>query len=303
MVSRRRFIHLSTLAAGSALSTSFLPSSDSSYDISVEYREIRIPELPLEFSDYRIGFLSDLHLGSFMPHDSIMRAVTLLNNESVDLVVLGGDYIAFRDSLESRTNGMSLTTCFDNCPAELLSNRLMSEVADLLAALRSRDGVYSVFGNHDRYTSAEFRNGIFRDYGIRNIENSFISLQRGSANLRLIGVEDLMYGRPELPTLENRKTKNEVRVLLSHNPDYLSHILRKTSFEFDLGLAGHTHGGQIKIPLLGALKYNVEDQQLREGLSERYGTAVYTTRGVGVVNLPLRVNCPAEVSVLSLVPA
>ncbi len=303
MVSRRRFLQFSTLAAGSALSSGVLLATRPNYEIELEYREIRIPDLPRPFFNYRIGFLSDLHLGSFMPHDSIMRAITLLNNEHVDLVLLGGDYIAFRDSLESRENGMSITSCFDQCPAGLLSTRLMSEVADLLSGLRSKDGVFSVFGNHDRYTSAEIRSGIFNDYGITTIENSHRAIVRDKASLQLIGVEDLMYGNPQLPLLPTTKSPQEIRVVLSHNPDFLSHVLRKTAFEFDLGLAGHTHGGQIKIPLLGALKYNVEDQHLREGLSTSYGTAVYTTRGVGVVNLPLRLNCPAEVSILSLLPA
>ncbi len=301
MISRRKFLQLGTLATGSTLGVPLIANANS--DLGVEHKEIRIAGLPSEFSHYRIGFLSDLHLGSYVPHDFILRAITLLNNESVDLVLLGGDYIALQDSIASRENGLSVTNCFDECPKNLLSHRLTSEVADLLANIRSKDGVHAVFGNHDRFTTPTFRAGIFRDYGVRNIENKDLCIERNNRTLRVIGVEDKMFGHPKLPSIPNIKPNNEWRVLLSHNPDFISETIKKTNFQFDLGLAGHTHGGQIKVPLLGALKYNIKDRELREGLSLRYGTPVYTTRGVGVVNVPIRWNCPAEVSVLSLLPA
>jgi predicted MPP superfamily phosphohydrolase len=94
--------------------------------------------------------------------------------------------------------------------------------------------------------------------------------------------------------------EKSIKICLAHNPDYFVELQKKSPVKFDLSLAGHTHGGQIKLPIWGSLIYNVENRQFAEGLVETNQSSYYTSRGIGVVEIPHRINCPAEVCIFTL---
>ncbi|MCB0325080.1 MAG: metallophosphoesterase family protein, partial [Bdellovibrionales bacterium] len=237
MISRREFLRLGGTAAALALAPQAAVAAER---LEVEEVEVSVPFLPRPFDFFRIGFLSDTHLGAYVPHEWIESAVRQLNEVQADLVVLGGDYIGYRDSLRSRRYGFSQNNCFDHCPVPLLPKRLLTATADLLGRLKASQGVHAVFGNHDEVVYPGIRDRIFAKRGINPLGNTVVSIRRDAATLQLIGTEDYRTGRPRLPSLPSSRGDNEVRILLTHNPDLLSDVLRNTQFQFDLGLAGHT---------------------------------------------------------------
>ncbi len=94
--------------------------------------------------------------------------------------------------------------------------------------------------------------------------------------------------------------ENSFSILLTHNPDFSSFVLHDKNIKFNLSLSGHTHGGQIKLPIVGALGYNISDLRYKEGLVDYQETKLYTSRGLGYVELPIRINCPPEVTIITL---
>lgn len=270
-------------------------------DAVLEHIQVSVPNLPRHFHDYRIGFITDLHLGEFTPLDWIAQSVSLLEQAQVRMLLLGGDYIF----LEHRSPYAAFFTESDYIPQTYKEERFIAEkrfrkLARLFESFSAPDGVYAVFGNHDRHIGRRLRCEVFSKFGVSCLENASVEINRPPHRLRLIGVEDYLYEYPDLPMVPGKKHADEARVLLTHNPDFASYVMRHTDFEFDLALCGHTHGGQIRLPGVGAITYNIDDERFASGLVPVGRQSVYTSRGLGTVTMPVRINCPAEVTVLTL---
>lgn len=300
LLSRRSFLigAVSALAAGGAVSYGDFDT----FDLELVEMKVNVPGLPKELSSYRVGFLTDLHLGISLPSEFISQAVNVINQAQVDLVLLGGDYIWLPDTRIGR--GMSIRRNFDLGPIEKpgLARDIFALLAKLLSGLRARDGIYAVLGNHDRWIDPQGCEAELSAYGINFLTNRSVEVRHGDARLTVTGTDDFWTGLPRL-NLPPKKAPGEARLILSHNPDFFSYLLRAGSMEFDLGLSGHTHGGQIRLPLLGAMKYNVMDRRLREGLFSEGQRNVYTSRGLGFIEVPYRFNCRPEATVITLLPA
>lgn len=267
-------------------------------------RQIALQHLPLAFQNYRIGVLSDPHLGVYVPTEWVDHAVSLLEQAKIDLLLMGGDYIWYPDR-----QGVEHLYPIRNPrfareeKAEVMVSEIFATVADLGARLNPPDGRFGVLGNHDGWTGPHLCKQRFQERGIRVLENELVSLSRGDDHIRLFGTADYWTGIPTRPKFQARIKDDETRIVLTHNPDYTSELLSIGYTDVDLAISGHTHGGQIKLPLVGALHGNVRDTRFREGLFSHHGLISYTSRGVGVVEMPFRINCPAEVTVLELVRA
>ncbi len=294
-ISRRQFL-LSSLS-GAALLGAGLNAGKAVYSIEPVTREILIPDLPKEFHGYKIGFLTDFHLGPFVKEDWIAEAFDIVGRAETDLLILGGDYQGIPDSPLSKTFPVnnSVDHCGNKgfCQAEYVFGRFL----ELLSILRPPDGVAAVLGNHDRRNSPDVCARTFaKRTDIRLLENQRFAVRRGAAELEILGIADYLAGIPVLPEARSYATS----ILVSHNPDFVSALLQGGPERFGLALCGHTHGGQIRLPLVGALTYNINDIRLGEGLVDFYGTPVYTSRGIGMVEIPVRLNCPAEATVITL---
>ncbi len=301
-LSRRQFLFGASGCAALGLLTG--RSSSSVMEITetpqTVYATVPIPDLPKAFDGYQIGFLSDIHLSICSPTGRLEQALALLNAEHPDLVLLGGDFIWIPDSIVSQA-ALSLQArypCFHHYRS--VANTLYSTLAKHFKQIQCRDGIFGVLGNHDGWQAPQTCIDGLREGNVTILKNEWVEIARGNHKLTLIGFDDYWTGMPAIPDVSQGKTDNEVRLLLAHNPDYLSALLRRTKFSFDLGLAGHTHGGQIKLPALGPISYNVYDPLFGEGLVWFQRAHVYTTRGIGEVVVPVRVNCPPEVSILRL---
>jgi predicted MPP superfamily phosphohydrolase len=248
-----------------------------------------IAQLAPELEGYTIAVLSDLHYGgTIAPARLIARAVRLANRASPDLIVILGDYALSHSR-------------FPNISRRLYAWAL-PKMTTTLRALRARDGVVAILGNHDYdYGAAEVVSWL-RSTGAHVLVNECMVVQRGEAQLGIGGVDDWTHGRVD----ENGGCASLApaipRVVLSHNPDGALELA--TTARADLVLAGHTHGGQIVLPFIGApmTDCSVCDASSSRGWVSRSPVPLYVTTGVGVV-VPLRINCPPEVLLVRLVRA
>jgi len=251
---------------------------------------VRLPSWPAALDGFTIAQLSDIHRGPEVDRAHIRRGVEMTNDAEPDLVVLTGDYVT-GDAAYSA-----------DCAAEL-------------AALRAPCGVYAVLGNHDIWTDAECVAGNLAGQGIALLRDAYMPLEIGGRRLWLLGIEDNGYVGTEFSRFreawhERQETVNrlvvdlpagEPRVLLVHNPDFTEML---PAGQIDLALSGHTHGGQVQIPLAGApIVPSCFGQKYVEGLVQGPATMVYVNRGLGLIPVAVRVGCRPEVSLLRLRPA
>jgi hypothetical protein len=187
---------------------------------------------------------------------------------------------------------------FSALPIPAYSKGVFEGLMEILRSVKVPDGVFGVLGNHDRWCHPTACDDAFAAAGIPLLENAHRSLRRGEASLVVAGVADYLTGRPEKPAFH--RTPGTVGILLCHNPDFVSELLDNDGLEFDLALCGHTHGGQIRVPGLGALITNIADQRFVAGLAPVKGGFVYTSRGIGVVEIPYRIACAPEATVITL---
>jgi len=238
--------------------------------LTVSTADVSLPGLPWSFDGLRILLVTDVHAGPFVSGRGWARIFARLRRIPADVILLGGDMATAR----------------------------VDDLDDLAPALRDWNvplGRYAVLGNHDHATGdprAVARR--LEACGIECLQNRSVELRLGDAELSLAGIDDLRHGRPELDRAL-AGTKPPV-VLLSHHPDVAFDASRRG---VALVLSGHTHGGQIVLPGLPPLV-----RQSRHGFDAgRYragSTEVVVSRGLGVVGLPLRIGCPAEVVMLTL---
>jgi hypothetical protein len=236
---------------------------------------IAIANLPAAFDGLRVIQLSDVHHSSFLSAERIAEIVDEVNALGGDVVVLTGDYVSY-------------------------SPYYIAGAAEALGRLRAPMGVYAVLGNHDFWNNAEQMAGALERVGIAVLRNAHTRLDlRGDAIL-FAGIDDLTVGAADLDRALRGADARFVRILLSHNPG----IVRRAALRaVDLVLAGHTHGGQVHVPLIGAPSVYGYPRKLVSGLTEVGGTHIYVNRGLGTVIVPVRVGSAPEVTIFTLVEA
>ena len=303
-ISRRNFLVSLGLAA---VSSGLLASSDATTEaLDLVWQRIALPHLPKAFEGYRIAFITDLHLGPCVDPDLARRAVDLVNNQDPHLIILGGDYILRADSFTEQfafscARGQSCMQPYPSYSEEQQRAAVyFSEIAQILSPLTAPDGVIGVLGNHDYWVSPAACH-LHLSPHVRLLTNELHTVKRGTSALQIYGADDYWSGRPKAPAFADETSGS--RILLTHNPDYVSELVSGHACNFDLALCGHTHGGQIRLPSLRAPFYNVSDISLADGLAQA-GTAVcYTSRGIGTVGFPVRINCPPEATIFELAAA
>jgi len=250
---------------------------------------IRVPvrDLPPALAGLRIAHLTDLHLGPWTTREFIDRVVDVTNLLSPDVVALTGDYIS-----DSPT--------------------YIAPVVEALARLKANVGVVGVLGNHDWKEGGVAVRDAFRAAGIPLVDNSRLFVTpRGALvaaakdGLCLAGVGDLWTDRQLYDQALGNLPGHMPRILLSHNPDVAEEPdFLNANFRTDLILAGHTHGGQIRLPGIGApITMSRHGQKYVRGLVQSPRCPIYISRGIGTTSLPLRFHCPPEVAVIELAPA
>jgi predicted MPP superfamily phosphohydrolase len=251
--------------------------------------DVPITDLSPELEGYTIAALSDLHYGGTLgPARLIGRAVRLANEASPHLIVLLGDYAL------SHTRARTIS--------RWLYEWALPRMTESLRTLRAPDGVIAILGNHDYDHDPAKVAAWLRSTGAHVLVNDCIVIERGDARLGIGGVDDWTHGEIDPHGGCASLAPHIPRVVLSHNPDGALELA--STARVDVVLAGHTHGGQIVLPWLGAPARHctVCDASSASGWVPRSPVPLYVTTGVGVL-LPLRINCPAEVLIVRLVRA
>ena len=242
--------------------------------LGITTQRIWLSELPEGFRSFRILQLTDIHHSLFVPLSQVAAVVELSNRLKPDLIALTGDFVTYsRSSIEP--------------------------VAEMLGALRARAGVVAVLGNHDFRVGAEAVEKALRRHHIQVLRNRHQLLHQHGDKLYLAGVDDYGYGA-DLERAMRGIPEDAATILLAHNP----RLLRAAACRgIGLMLSGHTHGGQVNLPLLGTV-YGRSPEQMRfkKGWDRLGATQIYVSRGIGTIVLPLRWRCPAAVPLLELEP-
>jgi predicted MPP superfamily phosphohydrolase len=271
-------------------------------DLKLERLELDIPGLPPAFNGYKLGFITDIHISSWVPEEWFEVAILELKRSGVQALILGGDYILVHESSLWDKSHLIRNPKFAGIPKDIATREIYTAFARCASQHSFPDGTLAVVGNHDHWNSYPIFLETMRGYPkVELLINTERSITRGEQSLKIYGVDDYLTGVPRNPPddieLRDGRTK---RIIVSHNPDYISAIADNHDVNFSLALCGHTHGGQIVLPLLGALAPQVVDRRFIAGLCKLGERQVYTSRGLGVVGLPFRVNCPAEITVITL---
>jgi len=257
--------------------------------IRVERVPIRLKRLPEAFRGFKIAQLSDLHSSPLVDKEHLEHAVDLALAEKPDLVVLTGDFI-----------GHTLRTYPDEIHEFDL--QYLDNLVAALGRAKAPFGTYAVLGNHDFWSGPEVTQRICHDFetraGIPVLRNQNIVLKRGEATLHLVGIDDYWHTW-DLKKALRRVPSTSLKILLSHNPDINRHLM--PAHRIDLVLSGHTHGGQITFPVLGAPFATHMNKRYLKGLVRDGDRQTYITRGVGHLVVPIRFNCPPEVTLITLV--
>ena len=267
-VTRRDFIRSATaIAAGALAGVGAYGAVYGRHQIELIARDVTVRGLPPALDGLRLGMITDVHHSAVVPAEDVTRAVTLLKGAAPDIVVLGGDYISFLD----RTYA--------------------APVAELLAPLANAPhGSFAVLGNHDDEREVP---AALSSRGFSVLKDQRTSLTIKGEQLDLAGIRFWTRSPGEVASV--LKGTGGTTVLLAHDPRRLAEA---ASLDVQLVLSGHTHGGQVIVPGVGAVagrKFPV-----LAGYAMRDNTALFVSRGVGTVYVPLRVNCPPDVAVLTL---
>jgi predicted MPP superfamily phosphohydrolase len=301
--SRRRFFQAAGFFAGA------VPFASAAYGFAEErfrfqIREIEIPvaNFPPALDGLRIAQLSDIHIGSFMPIAQVRRAVGMANELKSDIIVVTGDFLTAR--------GDPLADC----------------IAEL-ARLRAPLGVWGCNGNHEIYAHAEEESAeLFHQHGMKLLRQENAEVRWRGTPFNLIGV-DYQHHRnvdrirpPMLKGVERLVRHDVPNILLSHNPNSFP---RAAEMGIELSLAGHTHGGQVRVeildqrwnparfftpyvagayhrPLYSSSQLSDQEVSSMPGIQQAATSTVYVNRGLGTIGAPIRLGVPPEISLLTL---
>jgi predicted MPP superfamily phosphohydrolase len=224
--------------------------------------------------------LSDLHASPVVSLNYIRRAVEVGLAWQPDLICVTGDFI---------------TQKFHNGPSYVAVLRLLSRAAPAFASLGNHDGGRWA-AEEGGYTDSSWIRRLLADSDIQLLHNDSTIVRVAGHELNLVGCGDLWAGDLEAQRAFAKRRKGET-ILLSHNPDTKEHL---NVFDWNLMLSGHTHGGQLRVPWLGATPFApVQDKRFVSGLHRWNDRWIHVTKGIGSV-FGVRINCPPEVSFLTL---
>jgi predicted MPP superfamily phosphohydrolase len=267
LVSRRAALNaLMAGGVGTAIGGGAYGLAYSRHNIQVVHADIPVSGLHQALDGLRIGLITDLHHSEMVPAQDIVRAASLMMAERPDLIVLGGDYVTWGD------------------------RSYVVPCSEALGGLSAPFGVYAVVGNHDDDRDMP---AALISHGYEVLRDERTSLRIRGEQLDLVGVRYWTRRARDIARLI--KGAESTVILLAHDPRRLDEA---SGLNVPLVLSGHTHGGQVVLPGLGAVA--AKKFPVVAGVGRRDNTSIFVSRGVGTVYVPYRLNCPPDVSVITL---
>lgn len=236
------------------------------HELELTHATLPVKDLPPRLAGLRVGFITDIHRSLWVSHEAVSDAVTLLMREQPDLIVLGGDYVTYGD------------------------RRYVGPSADALSRLSAPNGVFAILGNHDNDHDMPLA---LSRHGFQVLRDARTRVTLRNEAVDLVGIRFWTRRGADIASLV--KGAVPMTVLLAHDPRRLAEA---AALNIPLVLSGHTHGGQVVLPLLGPVA--AQKFPVVAGIGRRRDTTMFVSRGVGTVYVPVRINCPPEVAVLTL---
>lgn len=277
---RRTFLKSSAGLLGAAGAMALSGCAAISYTeanwLAVERVTVPVPGLPAAAEGFTLALMSDFHLYPYTQLDLMQRAVAMTNELQPDAVALVGDFVL--EQAES-----------------------IFDLAPVLAGINATHGIFAALGNHDYWTNPHVVEQGLRESGISVLKNSGVPLGGSQDLLYLAGLDDGWSGQMDLAAALAARPGALPTVMLMHEPDFADGIA--PTGQVALQLSGHSHGGQVRIPGVGAPVLPTYGEKYDMGLYQLEGMWLYTTRGVGVIGPPVRINCRPEITHITLVGA
>jgi uncharacterized protein len=238
--------------------------------------DVRVSGLPEALNGLRVAQVTDVHL----PGNQLAARAALdhLHRERPEIVILNGDMTETAQAIDVMT--------------------------EFVAAARGTLGTVAVLGNWEyraRVVGDRAR-AIYQTAGVDLLVNQVKSLDIGGSTVALVGLDDILSGRPDLVTARAGLTGDAVEIWVVHEPDFADQVARRPAGNAAILLAGHTHGGQIRVPFLPPVKPAGAGRFL-EGWYRDTPVPLYVSRGVGTTAIPARFRCPAELPIFTLIKA
>lgn len=245
-------------------------------ELTLERVQVPVQGLHAALDGFKIVQLSDIHFLPFTQIDLVEQAVAKARVLKPDLMVLTGDFVTHEAD-----------TIFG--------------MVEALAQLDAKYGVFAILGNHDARAGTRIvRHGI-EEAGITVLYNRGFTFDVGHGQLNLAGVDDCIWGHPDIHAALGNLHADAPTILLAHEPDVIDDFSKVGPIT--LQLSGHTHGGQVRLPFLGTPILPKLGEKYVHGLYRVNGSWLYTNRGLGMVSMPIRFNCPPEITELVLTKA
>jgi predicted MPP superfamily phosphohydrolase len=243
-------------------------------------KDFFLPRWPQRLDGFTIALLSDFHYDPYFSVHPLHAAIPIVGGLRPDLIALTGDFVSAPIVGDERKAAFAAEPC----------SRLLSQMS-------APHGLWAILGNHDCSTDPRHVTRALRAENIPVLANQSQAIERDGARFWLAGVNDVLSHTADLPKTLRGIPSGEAVVLLAHEPDFADVASR---FPIDLQLSGHSHGGQVRIPLLPPLYLPPMAKKYILGTYQVGPLTLYTNAGLGTVGVPARLNCPPEITLLTL---
>ncbi len=243
-------------------------------------RDFSLSRWPERLNGFKIALLSDFHFDPYFSVHPLHAAVPLVNGLRPDLIALTGDFVSVPLFGADANGALAAGPC-----------------AKVLRQMTAPHGLWAVMGNHDFNTNQTHVIHALQAEGIHVLENQSTAIERDGARFWLAGVNDVLSRTADLSETLRRVPTGDAVVLLAHEPDFADEA---SKFSIDLQLSGHSHGGQVRIPLLPPLYLPTMAKKYVMGTYQVGPMPLYTNAGLGTVGVPVRLNCPPEITLITL---
>jgi uncharacterized protein len=278
---RRRFLYAAAAAGVVAVGAdSFLLEPNRP---RIVRHDLFLPRWPEKLNGYTIAQLSDFHYDPYFSIHPLHAAIRIVNALRPDLIALTGDFVTSPSFGDQEKAALAAEPC-----------------AGLLRQMIAPGGLWAVLGNHDDATDRRFVTHTLQAANIHVLANQSEAIEHDGARFWLAGVHDVLSGTADLQKTLRGIPAGEAVVLLAHEPDFADVAAR---FPIDLQLSGHSHGGQVRIPLLPPLYLPPMARKYVWGAFRIGELTLYTSAGLGTIGVPVRLNCRPEITLFTLRPA